>query len=100
MKTSKLYFSIHATINKQKRGISANAIDCILQYGDCYYVGSGRTSRLITGKTLKQFPQKASDLQRYRNIAIICGQDGDVITVEHLYRRQKHWMPARAGGSR
>jgi hypothetical protein len=99
MNTSKLHFSNHAAIRKQQRGISTQAIDCILQYGDCFNAGCGCISHLITGKSIKEFSHLTSDLRLHRNIAIVEANDGSILTVMHVKERlPKHWTPARLGG--
>ena len=83
--------STHARRRMQQRGISAAALDALLDFGRTARAGRGRElvffdhkarERLVRAKALA-----AGEATRVCNSYAIIGSDGTVITVGHRFRR-------------
>ena len=85
-------YSQHALKRSQQRGVSKNAINYILDYGNIKHDKHGGVVHYLSSKD-KRFINKSDnnlfkDLEKRKNIFVVTSAtSGEVITVGHRYRR-------------
>lgn len=82
--------SRHAAARCQQRGVAADVVPLILEYGDAAHVGRGCMRFLMTSAALGRLPIDAATPAVREKLAgcyVVIGDDGTVITVGHHYRR-------------
>ncbi|MCL4744334.1 MAG: DUF4258 domain-containing protein [Burkholderiaceae bacterium] len=81
----------HARSRMQQRGIRAEALEALLDFGRTAHVDRGREivflDRAARARLARQSPAAAREAERLRRTYAILGSDGAVITVGHRYRR-------------
>lgn len=81
----------HARARMQQRGISAAALDALLDFGRTTRAGRGRELVFIDRKARERLARAkalaAGEATRVCNSYAIIGSDGKVITVGHRFRR-------------
>lgn len=81
----------HARTRMQQRGIRAETLEALLDYGTVAHVASGREivyfDKAARARLVKRAPTVAQAADRLRRTYAILGSDGAVITVGHRYRR-------------
>jgi hypothetical protein len=85
------YFTDHARARMQQRGISAAAIDLLLDYGRTSHDHHGAEivffDKAARARLAKQDPAASREAARLARTYLIVASDGAVITVGHRYRR-------------
>ncbi len=75
----------------QQRGIRAEALEALLDFGRTAHVDRGREivffDKAARARLARHNPQVAREAERLRRTYAILGSDGTVITVGHRYRR-------------
>ena len=71
----------------QQRGIRADALEALLDYGRVAHVDRGLLDKAARARLMKRNPVAAREAERLRRTYAILGSDGAVITVGHRYRR-------------
>ena len=75
----------------QQRGIRAEALEALLDFGRAEHVDHGREivffDKAARARLARQNPDVAKEAERLRRTYAILGSDGTVITVGHRYRR-------------
>ena len=83
--------SRHARARMQQRGISAAALDALLDFGSFERAGSGRDIVFFDRKARERLARAAAvppaEADRVCNSYAIVESNGTVITVGHRYRR-------------
>lgn len=83
--------SLHARARMQQRGIRAQALEALLDFGRTAYVDRGREivffDKAARAKLTRHNPMVAKEADRLRRTYAILGGDGTVITVGLRYRR-------------
>ena len=83
--------SPHARIRMQQRGIRAETLDALLDFGRVAHAGGGRDIVFFDKKARARLASAnavaAADAERVCNSYAIVESDGTVITVGHRYRR-------------
>ena len=81
----------HARSRMQQRGIRAEALEALLDFGRTAHVDRGREivffDKAARARLARQNPAAAREAERLRRTYAIVGSDGAVITVGHRYRR-------------
>jgi uncharacterized protein DUF4258 len=84
-------FTTHARARMQQRGIRAEALEALLDFGRTAHVDRGREivffDKAARARLVRQNPAVAREAERLRRTYAILGSDGTVITVGHRYRR-------------
>ena len=75
----------------QQRGIRAEALEALLDFGRTAHVDRGREivffDKAARARLARHNPFVAKEAERLRRTYAILGSDGTVITVGHRYRR-------------
>jgi hypothetical protein len=75
----------------QQRGVTAEALEALLDFGRTAHVDRGREivffDKAARARLAKRNPMVAKEAERLRRTYAILGGDGTVITVGHRYRR-------------
>ena len=75
----------------QQRGIRAEALEALLDFGRTAHVDRGREivffDKAARARLVRRNPVVAREPERLRRTYAILGSDGTVITVGHRYRR-------------
>lgn len=75
----------------QQRGIRAEALEALLDFGRTAHVDRGREivffDKAARARLTRRNPIVAREAERLRRTYAILGSDGTVITVGHRYRR-------------
>lgn len=75
----------------QQRGIRAEALEALLDFGRTAHVDRGREivffDKAARARLARHNPLAAKEAERLRRTYAILGSDGTVITVGHRYRR-------------
>jgi hypothetical protein len=75
----------------QQRGIRAEALEALLDFGRTAHVDCGREivyfDKAARARLARQNPVVANEAERFRRTYAILASDGAVITVGHRYRR-------------
>lgn len=75
----------------QQRGIRAEALEALLDFGRTAHVDRGREivffDKAARARLVRRNPVVAREAERLRRTYAILGSDGTVITVGHRYRR-------------
>ena len=83
--------TMHARTRMQQRGIRADALEALLDYGRVAHIDSGREivflDKAARARLGTRNPVAARQADRFRRTYAILGSDGTVITVGHRYRR-------------
>ena len=83
--------STHARRRMQQRGISAAALDALLDFGRTARAGRGRELVFFDRKARQRLAREsvlaAGEATRVCNSYAILGSDGTVVTVGHRFRR-------------
>ena len=84
--------TLHARARMQQRGIRAEALEALLDFGRTAHVDRGREivffDKAARTRLATHNPQVAREAERWlRRTYAILGSDGTVITVGHRYRR-------------
>lgn len=83
--------TLHARARMQQRGIKAEALEALLDFGRTSHVDRGREivffDKAARVRLAKLNPLVAKVAERLRRTYAILGSDGTVITVGHRYRR-------------
>jgi hypothetical protein len=83
--------SPHARVRMQQRGISAAALEALLDFGRTTRAGRGRELVFLDRKARERLARAkalaAGEAVRVSNSYAIVGSDGTVITVGHRFRR-------------
>lgn len=81
----------HARARMQQRGIRAEALEALLDFGRTAHVDRGREivffDKAARARLVRRNPVVAREAERLRRTYAILGSDGTVITVGHRYRR-------------
>ena len=81
----------HARARMQQRGIRADALEALLDFGRTSHVDRGREivffDKAARARLVRQNPVMAREAERLRRTYAILASDGTVITVGHRYRR-------------
>ena len=88
-------YTNHSLKKMQQRGISKNAVEHILKYGEILYDGHGAMVFFINKKNRNLLPSEieAKDLKKIEkqlNAYVVKGTDGSLITVGHSYKRRRN----------
>lgn len=82
----------HAETRLAQRAIGQEKIEAVLRYGVSYAAGEGARAyflgRKAVEKAWRRFRVKLDD---FKNLAVVLGKDGAIITVYHCSRPLKHW---------
>ncbi len=70
----------HARQRMDGRRISAEAVDAVLAYGRAVHV-RGACIHALGRREVAQAAREGVDLQAHRNLQVVCGADGTVLTV-------------------
>ena len=83
--------TLHACVRMQQRGIRAEALEALLDFGRTAHVDRGREivffDKAARARLARRNPLVAKEVERLRRTYAILGADGAVITVGHRYRR-------------
>lgn len=83
--------TLHARARMQQRGIKAEALEALLDFGRTFHVDRGREivffDKAARARMARLNPLVAKEAERLRRTYAILGSDGTVITVGHRYRR-------------
>jgi hypothetical protein len=84
--------SEHARVRRQQRGISADAVEVLLECGSEMHDHRGGTIVYMDKKARRRLskragPQTALIAEQARGVYAVIGVDGEVVTVGHRYRR-------------
>jgi len=81
----------HARARMQQRGIRAEALEALLDFGRTAHVDRGREivffDKAARARLARHNPLVAKEAERLRQTYAILGSDGTVITVGHRFRR-------------
>lgn len=81
----------HARARMQQRGIRAEALEALLDFGKTAHVDRGREivffDKAARARLVRQNPAVAREAECLRRAYAILGSDGIVITVGHRFRR-------------
>ena len=88
-------YTNHSLKRMQQRGISREAVEHILKYGEVFYDGHGAQVFFINKKNRDLLPSEleAKDLKKIKkqlNAYVVHSMDGSLITVGHSYRRRRN----------
>ncbi|MDA0803005.1 MAG: hypothetical protein O2819_04520 [Planctomycetota bacterium] len=84
--------SMHATMRRQQRGISDEAIHALLQHSDRYHAGDGALAYFMSKRAVQRARRfYGINLSEWANIALIMSPEGVVITVQHVARPKRSW---------
>ncbi len=85
----------HAAWRQASRSIPNRAIQAVLDYGRCFWAGSGCMAWHLGTRAVGAARRRhRARLERFKNIAVIIARDGAVVTVEHCAKPPRHWKPA------
>ena len=87
-----LAVSPHARARMQQRGIRAQAVEALLDFGRTRHVHSGGRELVYFDKKardrlLKANPAAAREMSRLRRTYAVLAGDGSVVTVGHRFKR-------------
>ena len=88
----------HAKVRQGQRGISTELIETALTYGRLIRVRDGEGFYLGV-QEVRQARARGLDLRRAKNVQVIVGHDGSVITCYRTARPAREWT-RRRGSSR
>lgn len=78
-------YSRHAAIRTQQRCIPQFIVDALIDWGDSSHTRSGASSYAFSKRSWRKFAgymgSEARRFERYRNVYVVVGSDGTVITV-------------------
>lgn len=82
----------HAQVRMQQRGVRSEALDLLLRYGRAAHDHHGGVVVYMDGRARRRAIRECgrevgSTLDRVRRLYAVLGQNGDVVTVGHRYRR-------------
>ena len=84
-------FTDHARTRMQQRGIRADAIEALLDYGRASPAGDGCElvffDKAARARLFRDNPEAAREAERLCRTYAVLGRDGAVVTVGHRYRR-------------
>ncbi len=85
----------HAQKRMNQRGINLELVKQILNFGKHYHAGKGCIA-IFLGKRQRSFvPKQLKSLMKHtKNLALILSGDGVLVTVEHMDKIPRHWLPA------
>ena len=90
-----LTFTSHAKVRQCQRSISDEAAEYVRDYGRRFHAGGGCTAYWLNRRAVRAALKKNQQLERYKNMCIITDATDDVVTVQHISHRRKHWRVAR-----
>lgn len=77
--------SRHAAIRTQQRCIPPFMVDSLIAWGEWSHAGSGASKYAFSKRSWRKFAghlgYEAKRFERYRNVYVVVGTDGTVITV-------------------
>jgi hypothetical protein len=82
-----LPLTTHAAARMQQRGIRAEALEALLDWGRVAHVSGGRDIVYFDKKARARLAQATAAREAACRTYAIVGSDGTVITVGHRYRR-------------
>ena len=77
----------HAQVRMQQRGISADALDTLLDFGRVAHLDRGKDIVFFDKKARERLKKVDTKTARLFRTYAILGRDGWVVTVGHRYRR-------------
>jgi hypothetical protein len=84
-------FTDHARTRMQQRGIRADAIEALLDYGRASPAGEGCElvffDKAARARLFRDNPDAVREAERLCRTYAVLGRDGAVVTVGHRYRR-------------
>ena len=84
-------FTDHARARMQQRGIRADAIEALLDYGRASPAGDGCElvffDKAARARLFRDNPDAVREAERLCRTYAVLGRDGAVVTVGHRYRR-------------
>jgi hypothetical protein len=84
-------FTEHARTRMQQRGIRADAIEALLDYGRASPAGDGCElvffDKAARARLFRDNPDAVREAERLCRTYAVLGRDGAVVTVGHRYRR-------------
>lgn len=96
----------HGKVRQANRGVSDEALQAALDYGDEHPQNFSRTAYYISDKAVKRAKKEGRDISEFRKLCVVMSYDGAVITtyktdairVHHTkgnYQRKKRQSRAR-----
>lgn len=80
-------YTRHGALRKQQRGVPAPAIEFLQDWGIARHCGGGREKYYFNSRTWERFsranPQDAKRFAKMRNMYVVIGDDGSLVTVAH-----------------
>jgi len=85
-------WTTHARKRGQQRGISQDAVQAALWFGDRFWAGDGCVAYYLGRKVMRRVGVEISrTLEQYRDIAVIVASDGALVSVQHTPRPKRRW---------
>ena len=85
------FFTEHARTRMQQRGIRADAIEALLDYGRAASASNGCElvffDKAARARLFRDNPEAAKEAERLCRTYAVLGRNGVVVTVGHRYRR-------------
>ena len=83
-------YTAHARARMQQRGITATAVDCVLEFGTQHHDGRGAVVYVLDKRAqrrvLREHVLSRPQLERIRRFYVVLA-DGVVVTTGHRYMR-------------